>query len=73
MRGLDPAVLQAVPLSKQDTRGNSFLRLCSLLSWCTTVAGMCAPLKRVVGGPLSALVAALPSTALAAYGVCDTW
>lgn len=40
MRGLDPTVLQSVPLSKQDTRGNSFLRLCNLLSWGTTVAGV---------------------------------
>lgn len=48
MRGLDPATLHSVPLSKQDTRGNTFLWLCNLLSWCTTVAGIREPLKFVL-------------------------
>eukprot|EP00752_Nemacystus_decipiens_P003014 g2795.t2 len=43
MRGLDSTtVLQSVPLSKQDTKGNAFLRLCNLLSWCATVAATLA-------------------------------
>eukprot|EP00903_Cladosiphon_okamuranus_P009181 g8769.t1 len=42
MRGLDPTVLQSVPLSKQDTKGNFFLRLCNLLSLLTTAAALLA-------------------------------
>lgn len=40
MRGIDLREVQPVPISTQDTNGNSFLRLCNLLSLCTTVAGM---------------------------------
>ncbi|CAM9624985.1 unnamed protein product [Hapterophycus canaliculatus] len=48
MRGLDPTLVHAVPLSKQDTKGNSFLRLCNLLSWCTSLAAILAGVLDVV-------------------------
>ncbi|CAM9817046.1 unnamed protein product [Pylaiella littoralis] len=38
MRGVDLREVHPVPISTQDTNGNSFLRLCNLLSLCTTVA-----------------------------------
>ncbi|CAN0272189.1 unnamed protein product, partial [Ectocarpus sp. 13 AM-2016] len=37
-----------VPLSKQDTKGNSFLRLCNLLSWSTILAATFAVVLDVI-------------------------
>ncbi|CAN0517871.1 unnamed protein product, partial [Ectocarpus sp. 12 AP-2014] len=48
MKGIDPRLMQTVPLSKQDTKGNSFLRLCNLLSWSTILAATFAVVLDVI-------------------------
>lgn len=48
MRGLDPRIVNSVPLSKADTAGNRFLQLCNILSWATAAAASFAVLLDVV-------------------------